>query len=740
MRALICLALLLGSPSLAETAVIDGRLDEDHWQDARVFDQFVTTQPLTLATPQYPTRVRLVATADGLLIGFENSHPPELSRTRAKKPRDQSLEADRVSVMIDFQNNGSTAYEFTVSLANSIQDGIIADQKRFSYDWDGFWEHAVSESDTHWYVELRVPWSAVPAAKGRGDQRNINVFFSRVIHERGIRYSFPGASWERPTFVADFHPVSVPNFKSSLLDFFPYATAIRDERNGDEDFDGGLDLFWKPNGNHQVTLTINPDFGQVESDDLIVNFSAVEAFFSEKRPFFTENQALFDMSTTKGGRLIHTRRIGASHDNPEAGPADILAALKYTGQAANWEFGVFGAAEDDADTAQGSDFYVARARYNGQRMRIGAVAGWTDRPTLDRDALMTAVDLEFKPKPGVLVRGQIINTRAEEAGEKEDGRGAWVRADWSPNDSWSIGGEMSRYDASYDINDLGFMSRNDVEDMELNLTRRKRTFSAKSPIQEQELEGELAFSQNTAGDHLPVAVELAHTTQFKNTAELEIVMEHETTGMDDRVTRGNNLVRYPKQTLFYVNYVGPSVGVFRYDLSFLLTPEAMNEYAWEVEPSFALFINDNLNLSLQPNFRKGDEWLIWERDNDLASFRHETWDTALNLDWFPARSQELRLKFQWIGISARGRDRYRAAADGTLNPVAGPVDDFVVSNSGLQIRYRYLLGPLTEIAAVYSRGGDYAEMERTLGFSRLFAAGWRETIADQFFLKVRYRL
>lgn len=732
------LILLCSALPLFAAPVVDGRLDEDHWQHAIVFDQFTTTQPLTLAKPRFRTRVLMVPTEEGLYFGFENEHPNEIARIRPKKARDQNLEADRVSVMIDFQNNGSSAYEFTVSLANAIQDGIIIDQKKFTYDWDGFWQHAVSESETHWYVEMIVPWSTVPAAKGKGDAREIAVYFSRVVHGQGVRYAFPDASWDRPTFVADFHRVTVPNYQSTLLDIFPYATALHDALAGNEKYNGGLDLFWKPNGNHQFTLTANPDFGAVESDDLVVNFSAVEAFFSEKRPFFTENQALFDLDTSSGGKLIHTRRIGATHDNPEAGTADILAALKYRGQVNHWDFGVFGAVEDDADLAEGRDFSVLRARYNQRGLRLGAVAGYTRRPTLDRDALMTAVDLEMQPKANTQLRGQVINTRISQAGTVQEGQGAWLRADWSPGDRTAWRADFSHYDDQYDINDMGFMRRNNLQEAAVRLIRRQ--FETRAPVQSREWQTAVVVGRNTEGDRLPVFCEWVHKTTYNSTASFEWVIEHDTTGMDDLVTRGNNLVRYPSQTRLWLNYASPAVGVLRYNITFYTEPEFLEDYAWEIEPALSVFVNDALNFTLEPKYRKGREWLLWQSGNDLASYAHDTWQTALNLNWFPADAQELRLRVQWIGISAQGRDRYTAETNGALTPQPGAVDDFVVGNLGLQIRYRYLLGPLTEISAVYSRGGDLFEAEQTQGFSRLFAATWREKIADQFFLKVRYRM
>ena len=57
----------------------------------------------------------------------------------------------------------------------------------------------------------------------------------------------------------------------------------------------GADIQWKPSGSFQLTAALNPDFGQVEADELVVNFDAIEVLFSDKRPFFAENQALFDV-------------------------------------------------------------------------------------------------------------------------------------------------------------------------------------------------------------------------------------------------------------------------------------------------------------------------------------------------------------------------------------------------------------------------------------------------------------
>jgi hypothetical protein len=85
---------------------------------------------------------------------------------------------------------------------------------------------------------------------------------------------------------------------------------------------------------------VNPDFGQVESDDLVVNFSATETFISDKRPFFTENQGIFEFTTPSDfSQLLYTRRVGGPADDGE-GSGDITAALKLNGNLGSTKYGV----------------------------------------------------------------------------------------------------------------------------------------------------------------------------------------------------------------------------------------------------------------------------------------------------------------------------------------------------------------------------------------------------------------
>lgn len=81
---------------------VDGVLDEDEWQQAQVFTDFVLTEPMTGAPSPYATEARLYTDADGIYIGFSNYQPPTVPRIQRRFARDEFIQADRNIVGIDF--------------------------------------------------------------------------------------------------------------------------------------------------------------------------------------------------------------------------------------------------------------------------------------------------------------------------------------------------------------------------------------------------------------------------------------------------------------------------------------------------------------------------------------------------------------------------------------------------------------------------------------------------------------
>ena len=69
---------------------------------------------------------------------------------------------------------------------------------------------------------------------------------------------------------------------------FPYASFSDDRIDGEFDVKLGADFFYRPSSNFQLTGSVNPDFGNVESDEAIVNLSAFETFFRKTLVFKEE--------------------------------------------------------------------------------------------------------------------------------------------------------------------------------------------------------------------------------------------------------------------------------------------------------------------------------------------------------------------------------------------------------------------------------------------------------------------
>ncbi len=119
-----------------------------------------------------------------------------------------------------------------------------------------------------------------------------------------------------------------------------------------------------------MTATINPDFGQVEADPAVVNLTAFETFYHERRPFFVESSGnlRFDLDCNDGActGLFYSRRIGrqphGSPDVPEGSFASvplqttIIGAAKLTGRAGAFSIGALNAvtAEEQASLSFGA--------------------------------------------------------------------------------------------------------------------------------------------------------------------------------------------------------------------------------------------------------------------------------------------------------------------------------------------------------------------------------------------------
>ena len=736
--------------------VVDGRIDEPEWQDAISCKNWQRTLPFARDEPRYGNELYILSTERGLAAAFVIDQPPSERRIKPRTPRDSDrLIGDTVSLMVDFDANAQIGYEFTVGLGGGIRDGLITNQNKFDRDWDGAWQHAVYETEQQWFVEIFIPWSSINMRDSGADTRTIGVYGTRYLFERGERYACPGITSEAAVFLADFQRMQISQHASvASLDIVPYGTVISDFLDDHTIFKAGADINWKASPNLWLSATLNPDFGQVESDELVVDFSAIEVVFTDKRPFFSENQAIFDLRTPTNGQLVYTRRIGAAADDASAASSDIDAALKLTGTAGQLVYGGFVAQEDHYRNGPGRLFAATRLALPMEKARVGYLGTWTDRPFLDRDALVNAVDYEFTPNEDWRVSGQVIRsdigtsgvnimTLARGSGPTRfevntHGYESWIQADFNRSSPLTHTMKLLYIDDSFDMNDLGYMERNALKQLEWETNLRVASDGGRVSGETQRLY--TFYRENTDGQRLQsrfsLSRDVSYTSAWKAFQELRYV----SSGVDDLISRGNGPVRLDERVSAYMDITTPRYGDWQFTFGSYVFQQGVEKYSGWLQFLAAWYPTEKLTLRLDLLPQYSSDWLLWEDGNRFGSFRAERFDYDFRLDWIPAPRHELRVKWQWIGIDAEPRRAYRTDAGGNLIPTNDPIAPFTVNNLGLQIRYRYEIGPMSELFLVYARGGyNFIDADER-GVSDLFRDMTDVRDADQFLIKLRYKL
>ncbi|MHB8878059.1 MAG: DUF5916 domain-containing protein [Myxococcaceae bacterium] len=318
---------------------VDGRLDEAQWASAPVFDSFVQTFPVEGARPSERTEVRVLYDDQHLYVGVtcHDSRPADIVAALGR--RDNSPASDKVWVTIDPTHDHRTAYGFSVNAGGVLMDGMFFEDTQFTSSWDGIWDGAAAVLADGWSAELEIPLHLLryPAAKNQTWGFAVRRELFRT-HEALDTVFVPKSSnagvsrWGHLTNLIDLKPeraFELTPYLAARTQVVPVSTdpALPSPRVVNPSLDVGLDLKASVSSDLNLNATVNPDFGQIEADQIILNLSSYEVYFPEKRPFFTQGLDLFLPVGAQDGRspqtLFYSRRIGLD--------APIFAAAKLTG-------------------------------------------------------------------------------------------------------------------------------------------------------------------------------------------------------------------------------------------------------------------------------------------------------------------------------------------------------------------------------------------------------------------------
>ncbi len=349
---------------------IDGRLEDPVWKEAVPSSGFLQRDPVEGQPASEETQVRVAYDDDALYLGARLLDRDPSGIVRQLSRRDAAVEADLLVLYLDPHHDRLTGAGFAVSAAGVQRDALIYNDSFLDFSWDAVWESAVEIGADGWTVELRIPLSQLRFPNAERHTWGINV--ERVIRRRnesdwlalvpkneaGLASrmaSLEGIAGIRPPVTLQWLP-----YVTSRAEFISPSTPGTPFNDGSRLFGAaGLDLKYGLSSSMTLDATLNPDFGQVEVDPAVVNLTAFETFFEEKRPFFLEGAKVFGNFGKSGASeqwgffrpeptLFYSRRIGRAPQGRASGtyidsPASttILGAVKLVGRTRNgWTIGV----------------------------------------------------------------------------------------------------------------------------------------------------------------------------------------------------------------------------------------------------------------------------------------------------------------------------------------------------------------------------------------------------------------
>jgi len=756
-RNISLIPLLLFSNLLLSTIVVDGKLDEEEWKSAQKITKFYQVMPFTLAEPEQSTIVLVHETEKGLFVGYKNYQPTETMRAQQHERDADDANADKVGMSVDFDGDSLMAYSFTVSLGGSLWDAVYRNENESKKDWDADWVAKTSVSEDVWYAEFFIPWTVAPMKTQTGDQRKIKISFWRMSLEISKAFATIKSNPRRSTFISTFNELNLKNFDVSNLDFFPYITASNEKTSNDTDTKVGAEVFWKIDSGSQLNVALNPDFGQVESDDVVINFSAMETFYADKRPFFSENQSMFDVDGYRFLYVINTRRIGASPDyncsdysselealcsSSQEGNTDINLAFRYTKVGQGYDLGFLGAFESDEAFSQGRDYFATRYRVKKENLSFGYLGTFTKNEVLGRNANVNTVDMVYLPTEDFRLYAILLNSIVED----NKGYGLRISIRKQVNQDLSTGLGIYYLDKDLDINDMGYLMRNDWFMIGGRTQLQKTDFNKTSNTLVRTYQHSYGCRTLSNGDKEGCFSGFEIKNQFKNTSQIETEVFFRTNGRDNLITRGSELAPYIKLPQNYgidFKYVGQKNKFWQWDLFAQRSKgsEYSSDLGWRNKyySSVKVFPLPNLTLRLSYSHEKEANWLNWIQDNLLGIYEKTQRSTNFSIKYFKGNQHELRVKTQLVAFTAKDPQAYLGSMDGRLDEVSTYLNPFSLGQLAFQIRYRYEIMPLAYFYAVYTRGGKIYEADEEDDLGTLYKRPWEEPTKDNFTLKVRYR-
>lgn len=296
---------------------IDGDLSEPGWKKCSVITNLIEFRPNPGVVESYQNRSEFYLLYDDNYIYFGGyCHEPSAdSVSKELIGRDKIGNSDFAGIIFDTYYDKINGSGFFVTPYGEQYDAKYSSNGNEDDTWNSVWQSAAKMQPDGWTFEMRIPYSALRFANQDDQTWGLNIIrerqrttqqfaWSNIDPDKNGLLSQEG-KWVGIEKIKAPLRLSFSPYFSTYLNHYPYKT------NGAKDFtssvNGGMDVKYGINQSFTLDMTLIPDFGQVQSDNQVLNLTPFEVKYNENRSFFTEGTELFSK-----GNLFYSRRIGST--------------------------------------------------------------------------------------------------------------------------------------------------------------------------------------------------------------------------------------------------------------------------------------------------------------------------------------------------------------------------------------------------------------------------------------------
>ncbi len=293
---------------------LDGKVDEEFWENATYVSDFLMTEPVEGGQPSERTEIRIAYDEKNIYIAaiMYDSDPSSIKAFQMK--RDASLRTDdRLRLIFDTFHDRRRAYYFEINPRALRGDGLLSTgqgggRRAINKDWDGIWKAWTHIGEFGWSAEMRIPFQTMNFDPNN-DTWGAN--FARTIRRSNEELVWSGSKRNQGLLRPQNAGIltGLKGMSQGLgLEFIPYGIAqsqkLQDpeteEKNTDTQVDGGFDVNYNITSSLKASFTYNTDFAQTEVDDRQINLTRFPLRFPEKRDFFLEGTSILQVAPSSG--------------------------------------------------------------------------------------------------------------------------------------------------------------------------------------------------------------------------------------------------------------------------------------------------------------------------------------------------------------------------------------------------------------------------------------------------------